>query len=245
MRTLIRNPQEGLGRPFLGLLIGKVPHTILNRELFAAGRPELWQDSNLETAHGEEELWVILRVDANECVIPFNSGERARQALLDVPEDRSSEIDIVLDETHTTVSRPAALVVIADDIVVGRVRICTEVPLNEVPSLFSCKAEQDVEPIDVARIEADWVARFGYGVAILQEIVGHLRRPGHFTGAVQSEDEQIKDEPIVLEDERRELESADQAIGIIVRHVWGNVREDSQTNTITHPYRSMLCYSSL
>ena len=108
--------------------------------------------------------------------------------MLDVPEDRSSEIDIVLDETHTTVSRPAALVVIADDVVVGRVRIRAEVPLNEVPSLLSCKAEQDVETIDIARIEANWVARFGYGVAILQEIIGHLRGPSHFTGAMQSED---------------------------------------------------------
>src|SRR5258706_9457240 len=103
MLTLIRDSQEGLGRPFLGLLIGKVPHTILDRKLFATGRPDLWQDSDLETAHGEEELGVIVRVDANERVIPFNSGERARQALLDVPEDCSSEIDIVFDETHTTV----------------------------------------------------------------------------------------------------------------------------------------------
>ena len=188
MLTLIGDSQEGLGRPFLGLLIGKVPHTILDRKLFATGRPDLWQDSDLETAHGEEELGVIVRVDANERVIPFNSGERARQTLLDVPKDCSSEIDIVFDETHATVSRPAALVVIADDVVVGRVWIRAEVPLNEVPSLLSCKAEQDVEPIDVARIEADWVARFGYGVAILQEVVGHLRGSSHFTGAMQSED---------------------------------------------------------
>jgi hypothetical protein len=83
-----------------------------------------------------------------------------------------------------------------------------------------------MEAVDVARIEADWVARFGYGVAILQEIVGHLRGPGHFTGAMQSEDEQVKDKPIVLEYECRELESTDQAIGIVVRHVWEHVRED-------------------
>lgn len=219
MLTLIRDSQEGLSRPFLGLLIGKVPHTILDRELFATGRPDLWQNPDFKAAHGEEELGVILRVDANERVIPFNSGERARQTLLDVPEDRSSEIDIMLDETHTTISWPAALVIIADDIVVSWVRICTEVPLNQVPSLLSCKAEQDMESINVARVEADGVARFSYGVTILQEIVGHLRGARHFTGAVQSEYEQVEDEPIVLEYERRELETADQAVGIVVRHV--------------------------
>ena len=58
--TLIRDPQKGLGCPFLGLLIGKVPHTILDRELFATGRPDLWQDSDFEATHGEEELGVVL-----------------------------------------------------------------------------------------------------------------------------------------------------------------------------------------
>ena len=43
-------------------------------------------------------------------------------------------------------------------------------------------------------------------ILVLQEVVGHLRRPGHFTRMLQTWEEQIKDQAIILEDECEELE---------------------------------------
>ena len=40
-------------------------------------------------------------------------------------------------ESHASISRPALLVVVADDVLVVGVRVLREVPLNELPSLLS------------------------------------------------------------------------------------------------------------
>jgi len=52
-----------------------------------------------------------------------------------------------------------------------------------------------------------------------QEVVGHLRRAGHFGRPVETEDEKVHDETEVLNDEGGKLEAANDAVRVGVVHV--------------------------
>lgn len=114
--TLIGDSEECLSRPFLGRLLGKIPHPVLQRVLLSALSSDTRQDADLEAVHREEELRVVFGVYRHECVIPFDSGERTRQAVLHVPENGSTEVHVVLYETHSTVPRPTTPRWIADNL---------------------------------------------------------------------------------------------------------------------------------
>ena len=70
-----------------------------------------------------------------------------------------SQVDIVLHEAHARVTRPALFVVVADDILVVRVGVLGEVALDKVTCLLRREAEEDVNAVDVARVESDRVRR--------------------------------------------------------------------------------------
>ena len=75
-------------------------------------------------AHSKEKLRIVLRVDRNEGVVPFDGSERSRESVLDVPEDGSTEVDVVLDQSHSTISGPTFLVVVTDEAGVESVSAC-------------------------------------------------------------------------------------------------------------------------
>jgi hypothetical protein len=232
LHTLVRYTKESLSRALLGLFIREVPNSIFERVLFATHRPDLGQDANLETAHGEEELWVVPRINADECVLPLDRCQRPRQAVLDVPEHGAAKVHIVLNEPHTTVARPATLVVVPNDVIIRRIGVSAEIPLDEVAGLLSSEPEEDVELVDVTRVETNRMAGLRGRIAILQEVVRHLRWTGHLARTLKTEDEDIQNETIVLEDEGGELETTDKTISVCVCHVC-NVREPKgNTNNI-------------
>jgi hypothetical protein len=104
----------------------------------------------------------------------------------------------VLDETHPAIPRPTLFVVVADEVLVVGVGVGRQVPLDEITRFLSGEAEHDVDAVDVARVKADRVARLGCRVAELEEVVGHLRWAGHLAGALETEDEDVEDETVVL-----------------------------------------------
>ena len=87
----------------------------------------------------------------------------------------------MLDQSHPTVSRPALLVVVTDQVLVVRIWVRREVSLDEISRFVGGEAKHDVNSIDVARVESDRVTRFGSSIAELKEVVGHLRRSRHLT----------------------------------------------------------------
>lgn len=99
----------------------------------------------------------------------------------------------MLDQTHATIPRPATLVVVADDIVICRIWVRTEVTLDEIAGLLRSEAEENVDPVDVSGIQPNGVPCLGSGVAILQEVVGHLRWTCHLACTLQPEDEDVED----------------------------------------------------
>lgn len=81
---------------------------------------------------------------------PVDRGERHRERVLDVPEHSSTQVDVVLDKTHSAVSRPASLGVEADDVLVVRIRVGREVSLDEIPRLVGLETEEDMDPVNVS-----------------------------------------------------------------------------------------------
>ena len=67
-----------------------------------------------------------------------------REPILHVPEDCSTQVDIMLHETHAGISWPALLVVVPHNVLVVGVRVLSEVSLDEVFGLLSSEAEHDV-----------------------------------------------------------------------------------------------------
>ncbi len=49
------------------------------------------------------------------------------------------------------------------------------------------------------------VASFSGRVAVLEEVIGHLWRTSHLAGSLQTEDKEIKDKAIILENKCGEL----------------------------------------
>ena len=66
------------------------------------------------------------------------------ESVLHVPEDCSTQVDIVLHEPHASISGPALLVVVPHNVLVVGIRMLCEVALDEILGLLSCEAEHDV-----------------------------------------------------------------------------------------------------
>ena len=154
-------------------------------ELFKCG-PDLWQDSTLKAAHVEEKVGVVFAVDRDKAALPLDSCDRTRKTILDVPEDCPPEIHVVLHQPHASVSRPAFLVIVANNVLVVGVRVLCEVSLNQVTSLLGRKSEEDVYSLHIARVESNRVRGFCIDVLIGEEIIWHLRWACHLTSTLQA-----------------------------------------------------------
>ena len=218
LHRFVVDAEETLSRALLGDFILQVPDAVAMGELLV-GHATLGQDAAFESGHVEEQVGVVLRVDTDEGAFPLDGRHRARQPVLYVPEDGAAQVDVVLHETHAGVARPALLVVVADDVLVVGIGVFREVALDEVARLFGREAEVDVHSIDVARVEPDRMGHFGGHVLEDKEIVGHLRRTGHFRGALETQHQQVEHQAEVLGDERGELQTADDAVRVRVVHV--------------------------
>ena len=125
----------------------------------------------------------------------------------------------MFDQPHSTVSWPAALVVVSDDIVVCRIRVCREIALDEIASFICSEAEQNVQTINITRVKSDGMTSLRRGIAILKEVVWHLRRACHLAGSLKAKNEQIQYEAVVLENKGRELKTTNEAKRINMGHV--------------------------
>ena len=79
--------------------------------------------------------------------------------------------------------------------------------------------EEDVHTVHVARVESYGVAGLGVHVLVREEVVGHLRRPRHLAGPLETQHQEIQHQSIVLDYERRKLQSSYYPIRIGVVHI--------------------------
>ena len=66
-----------------------------------------------------------------------------------------------------------------------------------------------------------------------EEVVGHLRRTVHVAGTLQAEQQQVHDEAVELDDERRKLQAPDDAVRVRVVHVLKRQRRASSAHNQT------------
>ena len=66
-----------------------------------------------------------------------------------------------------------------------------------------------MQMINIMGVQANGVLSLRCRILVLQEVVGHLRRPSHFACMSQTKDKQIENQVIVLEDECGELQTTD------------------------------------
>lgn len=74
----------------------------------------------------------------------------------------------MLNEARATIPRSAALVVVADNIVDGRVGVGEKV----APGLVGSEVEEYVDAVDVARVQTNGVPGLRGRVTVLQELFG-------------------------------------------------------------------------
>lgn len=79
--------------------------------------------------------------------------------------------------------------------------------------------EKNMDAINVSAIQANGVSRFCRHILETQEIIWHLRWASHLTGSVQTKNQQVHHQTVVLNNERSKLESTNNAIGVGVIHV--------------------------
>ena len=149
----------------------------------------------------------------------MNGGYGSRETVLDVPEYSASKVDVVFHQTHSSVSRPALFVVVTNNVFVVGIGMLGEISLNEITCFISCEAEEDVELIYVARVETDRMGSFCGHILETEEIIWHAWRTSHLTSSVETKNEEIKHEPVVLDDERRELETTENTVVVGVVHI--------------------------
>ena len=222
-QRLVVHPQKRLRGALLGVLVLEVPHAVPLREVLG-GHARLGHDPHLEPAHVEQKVGVVPGIHRDEPVVPLQGGEAARKPVLDVPKRRAPEVHVVLHEAHARVAGPALLVVVPDEVLVVRVGVLGEVPLDQILRLLRGEPEQDVQLVHVPAVQPDRVPRLRARVAVVDELVGHLRRAGNLAGARQPQHQQVQHQAVVLRHERRELQPADKTVRVGVAHVL--VRDD-------------------
>jgi len=93
---------------------------------------------------------------------------------LDVPEHGSSQVDVVLEQSHARVPGPAGLVVVADDVLAVGVRVRQEESLHQVFALVARELEHHEELVGVAEVDPNRVAHLRRDVRERHVLVGKL-----------------------------------------------------------------------
>ncbi len=105
--------------------------------------PEMIVCNTMQHDRNARNLAAINSIDYKACnavccqMIPGES-------VLHVPEDCSTQVDIVLHEPHASISGPALLVVVPHNVLVVGIGMLGEVALDEILGLLSCEAEHDM-----------------------------------------------------------------------------------------------------
>mmetsp|Transcript_79856 Transcript_79856/g.222353 ORF Transcript_79856/g.222353 Transcript_79856/m.222353 type:complete len:322 (+) Transcript_79856:3122-4087(+) len=197
---LVVDLQKGLRRHLLGGIVLQLPDALSLCE-FLLESPDLREDADLEAAEVEEHVRVVFRVHRSEGVVPDECRDAPRQAVLHLPEDGAPQVHVVLHATHAAIARPTHLVVVAHNILVVRVGVLCEEPLDEVSGLLLGEAEHHDESVHVPAVQPDRVTQLGVHVLERQELVRQLGRPRDLRGAREAELQEVKHQAVVLEDE--------------------------------------------
>ena len=83
----------------------------------------------------------------------------------------------MLHQPHPTVSRPALLVIVPDNVLIIRVRILRQKALDQVSGLILHKPEYYIDAIYIATVQSNGVACLSFHICKTHEFVGASNRP--------------------------------------------------------------------
>lgn len=104
-------------------------------------------------------------------------------------------------QSHSAVFRPAFLVVITDYILVVRVWVFSQKPLNKLSGIIRCKLENDVQVINISHVHSNRMPSLNLYRLKKHELILILRWTCKFIRTVQTKNQQINNHPVELEDE--------------------------------------------
>lgn len=97
----------------------------------------------------------------------------------------------MLHEPHSSVSWPALLIIVAHHVLIVRIRVLSQIALNEVSSLLMGEAKQYMNPIYIPRIKPDWMPSLNFCVPVSNEFVWHLWWASNLAGSSQPKKQKI------------------------------------------------------
>lgn len=98
-----------------------------------------------------------------------------REPVLHVPEDCSTQVDIVLHEAHACIPWPALLVVVTHNVLIVGVWVLSQVPLDEVLRFLSSKPEHDVHLQRGCMVHnKDQASKLGHRSHTIQYVTGSI-----------------------------------------------------------------------
>ena len=122
-------------------------------------------------------------------------------------------------QAHPTITGPAFLVLVSNDVFEVRIRVLCQEALNEISGFVRRKSHEHPNLINIAGVQTDRMPSLRSTIPELQEVVGALRRSSHLARSLQTEKQQINHQTIVLEHETRELQATNQPIAVGMVHV--------------------------
>ena len=86
-------------------------------------RAALGKNAAFKATHVEQKIWIVFAVDRHKAFIPAQCCDRSRQTVLNVPENGTAKIDIMLHEPHASIPGPAFPVVVAHNVLIIWIRV--------------------------------------------------------------------------------------------------------------------------
>ncbi|KAI3475156.1 hypothetical protein L1887_63471 [Cichorium endivia] len=148
-----------------------------------------------QSPNGVLNLELIVQVPALGQNSNFETVHSEEQVRI-VPRVDRSECVVPLDGGHA--ARQAVLHVPEDS-------------TSKIARVISFETEEDPDLVDVASVETNGVSALSRAVAELQEVVWRIGWASNLTGALKAKQQEVNNETVVLEDECRELKTADHA----------------------------------
>ena len=148
------NSDKGMCSDLLSILILKFPYSFSLSKFFFKSS-DLRKQPDLKTSHGKEQIGIIFRINRDISIFPMNSGDASGQPIFNLPKNTSSKIDIMFHKSHPTIFRPTFPIIIANNILVIRVRILSKISLDKFSRLVRGKLKQNIEMVNIPQIYSD------------------------------------------------------------------------------------------
>jgi len=123
-------------------------------------------------------------------------------------------------QPHSAISRPAFPIIVAHNILIIRVWIFSQIPLDKFSGLIRTKPEQNIKPVNISHIKSNRMSSFYSCTLELHEIIRLLRRSCKISSSVKSQYKKIQYQSIILKHKRSELQTMYQSITICMVHIF-------------------------